>query len=172
MSFDLLDAAWSAAREAPPTGRVDALVVRLGGDAHAMPDRIELQPGRGVLGDRWSAAATPNPDAEVSLIARSVAQALVNGDPSRLHVPGDNIVVDLALDEVSLPVGARLRAGSALLEISRKPHTGCVKFKARLGEEALRWIADPRYRGLRMRGVYARVIEGGELRVGDRFAPA
>ena len=67
----------------------------------------------------------------------------------------------------ALPPGSRLSIGSALLEVSEQPHTGCAKFSARFGSDALRWINSPVGRELRMRGMNARVVRGGTIRAGD-----
>ena len=72
---------------------------------------------------------------------------------------------DLSID--ALPPGSRLAIGSALLEVSEQPHTGCAKFSARFGSDALRWINSPVGRELRMRGMNARVVRGGTVRAGD-----
>ena len=45
-------------------------------------------------------------------------------------------MVDLDLSVANLPVGQRLRIGSAVIEISDIPHNGCGKFRERYGEEA------------------------------------
>ena len=59
--------------------------------------------------------------------------------------------------------------GQALLEVTPEPHNGCLKFRQRFGSDALRLTADKRYRDLRLRGIYAKVIEAGEVAVGDRI---
>jgi MOSC domain-containing protein YiiM len=168
-AFDELEAGWRSAAALPATGRVAAVVVRTGNGAHATPERIELSPERGVHGDRWGEAATPDPEAQVSLIDRRVVEVLVGGDRTRLHVPGDNIVVDFDLDEGSLPVGAQLCLGSAVIEITGKAHTGCAKFRARLGDDALRWVNTHAHRPRRLRGLFARVISAGAVAVGDHL---
>lgn len=171
-SFEQLQVRWQASLEKPATGSVVMLVVRVGDGAHATPARVELSPEGGVHGDRWRENEARLPEAQVSLIDRRVAEALVDGDVTRLHVPGDNIVVDLDLDEASLPVGTRLHLGSAIIEITAKPHTGCAKFRARLGDEALRWISADPHRQRRLRGVYARVVVAGEVAIGERVVRA
>ena len=170
--FDELQSRWQASLAKPATGSVVMLVVRVGDGAHATPPRVELSPEGGVHGDRWRENEARNPEAQVSLIARRVAEALVDGDVTRLHVPGDNVVVDLDLDEASLPVGTRLHLGSATIEITAKPHTGCAKFRARLGDEALRWISADPHRQQRLRGVYARVVTAGAVAIGERVIRA
>jgi MOSC domain-containing protein YiiM len=65
------------------------------------------------------------------------------------------------------PAGARLRIGEAVIEITAPPHTGCAKFKARFGAAALAFVNSPVGREQRWRGVNARVVTGGLVRVGD-----
>ena len=59
----------------------------------------------------------------------------------------------------------RLRAGTSILEVTPKPHTGCGKFSARFGPDALRLTQE--LRPLNLRGVYLKVVEAGELAAGD-----
>jgi hypothetical protein len=168
LSFDELERRWQATR--PQTsGEVRVLVIRLGQDAHATPSRIDVSPEAAIAGDRWAVTDNRHPEAQVSLIERRVAEILVGDDPSRLHVPGDNLVVDLDLSVAALPVGARLEVGGALIEITAKPHAGCAKFGARVGRDALRWVNVADHRPRRLRGVFGRILRGGSLAVGDRI---
>jgi len=68
-----------------------------------------------------------------------------------------------------VPTGNRLELaiGAAIIEVSETPHTGCAKFSARFGSDALRWINSPAGRAGRMRGLNARVVVGGTIRTGD-----
>ena len=97
---------------------------------------------------------------------------LLDPDPQRWPQAGDQLFVDLDLSEENLPAGQRIAIGSAVLEISEIPHTGCAKFSARFGSDALRWINSPLGRELRMRGVNLRVIRGGVVRTGDELRRA
>ena len=92
---------------------------------------------------------------------------LVAAGRQPLHEAGDNILVDFDISVENLPPGSRLRVGEALLEISAAPHTGCSKFAARFGQDALRWTNWRHWRERRLRGVNARVVQGGTVRVGD-----
>lgn len=169
-SFDALERGYAAL---PPagSGAVRLIVVRTGDGQHATPAQVELSPTLGLVGDRWLAAPNRNEEAHISFIDTRVASLLAGGDPSRLHLPGDNFHVDLALDEASLRVGTRFRLGSALVEISPKPHFGCAKFRARLGDGALAWVNEPAFGARRLRGVYARILEPGTVQVGDALKP-
>lgn len=140
------------------------LVIRRGGGEHDTPDRVELVAGAGIAGDRWADGG--HADAQLSLIERRSVEALTGGR-DRWHVPGDNVIVDLELAEDALPVGTRLALGTALVEITGKPHLGCAKFRDRLGEPALAWVNSDDGRPRRLRGVYCRVIEPGVVAVGD-----
>ena len=88
-------------------------------------------------------------------------------DGQALHWPGDNLLVSLDLDEAALPIGSRLRAGDALLEVSDKPHAGCKKFSARFGQDAMRWVNTKENLRKKLRGINCRVVEGGQVRKGD-----
>jgi MOSC domain-containing protein YiiM len=150
------------------SGAIRCLVRRTAPGVHDTPAAIVVAPDRGVVGDRWAAGAAPHPEAQVTLIERRVVELLA-GPPDRWHVPGDNLVVDLDLSAAALPIGARLACGDAVLEITAKPHAGCDKFRERLGDHALRWVNDRTRRDRRLRGVHARVLAGGTLRLRDQL---
>ncbi|HEV8325552.1 MAG TPA: MOSC domain-containing protein [Myxococcota bacterium] len=170
--FDTLEAAWQAGRPPPRArGSVRLICLRKGDGVHETVDEAHLTPEFGVTGDRWSAASHPRPAAQVTLMNVRAAE-LVTGagalDARPLHTPGDNFLVDFDLCEEALPVGARLRlGGAALLEVSALPHTGCGKFSARCGVDALRWVNAEAHAGRRLRGVNCRVLAPGRVRVGD-----
>ena len=94
------------------------------------------------------------------------------GGPEAWALAGDQLYVDLDLGVDNLPAGTRLALGEAIVEVSETPHTGCSKFRARFGSDALRWINSPVGRELRMRGLNARIIRGGVVRVGDEVRKA
>ena len=85
----------------------------------------------------------------------------------RWPLAGDQVYVDLDLSVENLPPGTRLSLGEAVLEVTHEPHTGCAKFSERFGSEAIRWVNKSPGRELRLRGLNARIVEGGTVRVGD-----
>jgi MOSC domain-containing protein YiiM len=93
--------------------------------------------------------------------------ALVAQDPDRWALAGDQLYLDLDLSEDNLPPGARLALGAAVLEITAEPHTGCKKFSARFGLDASRFVNSPEGKRLNLRGVNAKVVQAGTIRVGD-----
>jgi MOSC domain-containing protein YiiM len=54
-----------------------------------------------------------------------------------------------------------------VIEITAKPHTGCKKFAARFGQDAIKFVNSPLGKELHLRGVNARVIQSGTIQVGD-----
>jgi 2-hydroxychromene-2-carboxylate isomerase len=161
-----LDAALRAL-PAPPrdAGRLALIVRRHPDGVRATLDRVTLSTEEGVPGDGWSRRPPRDPQAQLAVMRRDVAELIANGQPLTLF--GDNLFVDLDLSAPNLPVGTRLRAGSAVVEMTPKPHNGCLKFKGRFGADALALVQRAQTRDQNLRGVYWRVIEPGDARVGD-----
>jgi len=138
-------------------------------------ERESLQDGQldvsdGLVGDNWKTRAlargqTPNPDTQLTLMNVRVA-ALVAQDRSRWQLAGDQLYVDLDLTEANLPARTRLRIGSAVIQVSPVPHTGCAKFVQRFGMDAMTFVNAQKT--LHMRGINTRIVSSGEIRVGDR----
>ena len=96
-----------------------------------------------------------------------VLDCVCDGDRSRWELAGDQLIVDLDLSVENLPVGQRLEIGETTVEVTEVPHTGCKKFVARYGAEALDYINAEERANLRLRGVYVMVIEEGVVKAGD-----
>jgi MOSC domain-containing protein YiiM len=81
---------------------------------------------------------------------------------------GDQLYVDLDISHENLPAGGRIAVGAdAVLEVTVKPHTGCRKLLAHLGDDALAFVNSDLDRQLRLRGLHGRVVHGGVVRPGD-----
>ena len=93
--------------------------------------------------------------------------ALVAQDRERWHLAGDQLFMDLDLSAENLPPGTRLAVGSAVIEVTDQPHTGCQKFVSRFGLDAMTFVNSPVGRQLNLRGINARVVQPGTIRVRD-----
>jgi MOSC domain-containing protein YiiM len=71
------------------------------------------------------------------------------------------------LSPENLPPGTRLSIGSAVIEVTAPPHTGCMKFVARFGKDAMVFVNSGIGRQLNLRGINARVIKAGTIRTND-----
>jgi hypothetical protein len=161
-------------RAAPADSGVLELIARrpVPGERETI-DAGDLSTEEGLVGDGWRARGsshTPDGSAELPrqiTLMSSRAADLFAGDRSRWSLAGDQLYVDLDISEDNLPAGSQVRIGSAVVEISIEPHTGCQKFTERFGLDAMRLVNSEEGRRLRLRGVNARVVEPGIVRVGD-----
>jgi MOSC domain-containing protein YiiM len=151
----------------PPTerGTLDLIVSRQDNGQRKTPERACLTRDGGVPGDAWQRDAPEKIDAQITMMWTDYGRLVANGQDLTLF--GDNLLVDLDLSVENLPVGTRLRLGAAELEVTPEPHNGCLKYSQRFGKDALRLSAHPEFRGRRLRGVYVRVVDEGEVAVGD-----
>ena len=151
----------------PPkdAGKLSLIVARGDDGQRQTPERTFLSVDGGVPNDAWLRDCPDKIDAQITVMRSDVASLIANGQPLSLF--GDNLLVDLDLSVANLPTGSRLRLGSALLEVTPEPHTGCLKFRQRFGGDALRFTAERRFRDLRLRGIYVKTVEVGEIAWGD-----
>jgi hypothetical protein len=161
-------------KESPKdNGILEMIVRRPETETREIINSAEINLVNGLEGDNWKArgsSTTPDgsadPEAQITLMNTRVIQ-LLSGDKEHWQWAGDQLFVDMDLGIENLPPHSRIQVGSAILEISAKPHTGCKKFSGRFGIEALEFISTPLGKALRMRGVNAKVIQAGKIQVGD-----
>ena len=133
----------------------------------------ELRVGVGVIGDDYlgrgstsTSDGAAHPEAQLNVMNSRAADLVAAGDRSRWPLAGDQLFVDLDLSVDNVPVGTRLRVGTAVIEVAAKPHNGCAKFRDRFGVDVARWVNQSKEQ--RRRGLCAMVVEDGTVRPGDR----
>ena len=146
-------------------GSIELIVRRPIKGKREVLDHGELTLEDGLSGDCWK-DHDPHPEMQINIM-NSRAIALVACEKDRWALAGDQLYVDLDLSAENLPPGTRLELGSALLEVTTPPHTGCGKFAARFGVEAVKFVNSVRGRKLNLRGLNARVVKPGTIRKGD-----
>jgi len=161
-------------REAPADGGTVELIARRPAvDEREVLTEARLDVRDGLEGDTWCVRGSsrtpdggPNLEAQLTLMnARAAAAIALERD--RWALAGDQLYVDLDLSIANLPPGSRVQIGSAVIEFSEAPHTGCAKFSARFGNDAMRFVNSPVGRELRLRGANCRVVVAGTVRPGD-----
>jgi len=164
-----LDVIRAAPRDA---GLLELIVRRPEVDEREVVDEAELDLDEGLVGDNWlargrsSGRKSASPDAQITMTsARAIA--LVAGSRDRWPLAGDQLYVDLDLSRDNLPPGTRLAIGTAELEVTAAPHTGCKKFASRFGLEALKVFDTEEGLALNLRGINTRIVVPGTVRAGD-----
>jgi len=170
-----LEAGLAHIREAPAdSGVVEMIVRRPDTEAREVLSVATLDVDEGLVGDNWKARGSrktedgnAHPLMQLNLMNARATQ-LIAGERERWPLAGDQFYVDLDLSDENLPPGTRLQIGSAEVEVTGEPHLGCKKFSARFGRDAMLFVNSEVGKQLNLRGINARVIEGGEVKVGDR----
>ena len=174
LTLDQLEAGLEEIRRSPAEGgSLRMIVQRPAVNEREVVATGELDVDVGLVGDSWESRgsrSTPDGSADPAaqiMMMNSRALALLAQSKERWQLAGDQLIIDLDMSTDNLPPGTRLSIGSAMIEVSEKPHTGCAKFAERFGKDALRFVSTPTGNGLRLRGVCARVVQSGHIRVGD-----
>ncbi len=169
-----LEAGMEHIRQAPKDQGVLKMIVRRPNvDERETVREAELSITEGLVGDTWRSRGSsqtqdgsPNINAQITVM-NARATALLAQDENRWSLAGDQLYVDFDLSDDNILPGARLAIGSAVIEVSAQPHSGCKKFSARFGAEAMKFVNSPEGKQLHLRGINTKVIQAGTIHVGD-----
>ena len=146
-------------------GVLDLIVRRPREDEREVLDAGELDIEKGLVGDDWL-TDDGNFDTQLAIMNSRLID-LIAQDKDRWKLAGDQLYIDLDLTDENLPHGTRLEIGSAIIEVTPKPHNGCKKFVERFGLDAMKFVNSPVGKQFHLRGIYAKVIQSGTIRQGD-----
>lgn len=174
LSMTELEAGMEYIRQSPGDyGVLKMIVRRPEEDEREVVERAELDVSEGLVGDNWKTRGnkhtvdgSANPDAQITVM-NSRAIELLAQEQERWSLAGDQLYIDMDLSDANLPPGTRLAIGSAVIEVSAVPHTGCKKFSARFGVEAMKFVNSPEGKQLHLRGINTRIVQAGVIHAGD-----
>ncbi len=156
------------------TGTVEMIVSRPKIGTRKILKTAELDQHLGLIGDNWydrdaSSTQKKSPDKELQItIMNSRVIQLITQKHDQWPLAGDQLYIEMDVSRKNLPPGSLLEIGSALLQVSEKPHTGCKKFSERFGLDALKFISSKQGRVLSLRGINASIIKSGIVQTGDK----
>ena len=172
LSMAQLEAGLDHIRRSPSdNGSLMMIVRRPSVNERELLTEAQLDCNEGLVGDNWRTKGSwstldgsAHPDMQLTIMNARVIDLVAQGK-DRWPLAGDQLYVDLDLSDANLPAGTRLAIGSAVVEVTAVPHTGCRKFMARFGRDAVKFVNwSPE---LHYRGINAKVVEQGTIRVGD-----
>jgi MOSC domain-containing protein YiiM len=169
-----LEAGLELIQQAPKdVGTVEMIVRRPQTDEREILTEGKLDLEEGLVGDNWHARGSKltsdksaHPEMQLNVM-NARAAALVAQDKERWALAGDQLYFDMDISVENLPPGQQLAVGTAVIEVTPMPHNGCKKFVARFGLDAMKFVNSPTGKTLRLRGMNAKVVEPGVVKVGD-----
>lgn len=157
-------------RRAPrDVGSLDLVVRRPAAGLREVLDEGNLTFAHGLVGDRWATSRRRHLDSQINVMSSRLVGFLAP-TPELGALAGDQLYVDLDVSHDNLPAGSRLAVGDAVIEITAKPHAGCLKFRRRFGADVVAFVNSPNGRALRLRGFNATVVVEGTVRPGDKVS--
>lgn len=160
--------------EAPKDhGELKLIVYRPDVEQREVVQEALLDEEHGLVGDNWLTRGShhiedgsADPEMQLNIMNARVAE-LVAIDPERMALAGDQLYLDLDLSGDNLPPGTQFELGEAIIEVTEPPHTGCKKFAERFGVDAIVFVNSGFGRKQNFRGICAKVVKGGAIKVGD-----
>lgn len=154
-------------------GLIEMIVVRPENLKRKILEKGELDVELGLIGDNWKLRGSSktidnsaHPDMQINIMNSRVI-SLIAQTKDRWQLAGDQLYIDLDLSYDNLPIGTKLILGTAIIEVTNQPHTGCKKFVERFGLDAMKFVNSEIGKKLNLRGINAKVIKSGVINTGD-----
>ncbi len=174
LSMEQLEAGMQHIHQSPKDNGILKMIVRRPrDDEREVIEHGELDLSDGLVGDNWkvrgsrhTADGSANLHAQITIMNSRTIELLAQSE-KRWALAGDQLYIDMDLSEDNIPAGTRLAIGSAVIEVTAQPHTGCKKFSSRFGVDAMKFVNSPEGKQLHLRGINTRVVQAGIIHVGD-----
>lgn len=152
---------------------VEMIVIRPDVDQRKILQEGYLDIDKGLIGDNWYTKGSSktkdessHPDMQLNIMnSRCISRIAKNKE--RWQLAGDQLFIDMDLSYKNLPTGTQLIIGAATIEITTIPHNGCKKFAQRFGTDAVKFVNSPDGKIYHLRGINAKIIRSGKIKVGD-----
>ena len=174
LSMEELEAGLDHIRQAPTDQGILKMIVRRPNvDEREVLQTGELDTEQGLVGDTWNVRVNTHSKDGLANVNKQItimnarAVALLAQSEERWPQAGDQLYIDMDLSDDNIPPGTQLAIGSAIVQVSPDPHSGCNKFSARFGVEAMKFVNSLEGKRLHLRGINTRVIQAGNIQVGD-----
>ena len=175
LSREALELGLDFIRQSPKdSAKLDLIVRRPAENKREVLQEADLDLRLGLLGDTWhlrsssrTADGSAHPEMQLNIMNSRVIDLLTRGDKERWQLAGDQLFIDMDLSKENVPAGTKLSIGSAIIEVTAQPHTGCDKFVERFGLEAMKFVNSKLGKELCLRGINAKVIRAGKIRLAD-----
>jgi len=174
LSTEELEQGLDTIRQSPQDeGALKLIVRRPDVDQRESITTGHLDVSDGLVGDNWRSRGSrhmpdggADPDMQLNIMNSRVVEIVANG-LERRELAGDQLYLDMDLSTENLPAGTRLALGEAIVEVTEPPHTGCKKFAARFGRDAVIFVNAGFGKTQNFRGICAKVIQSGDIKTGD-----
>ncbi len=174
LSMEELEAGLDEIRKSPKENGVLEMIVRRPeiGEREVL-ESAELSTELGLIGDNWKTRGSSrttdgfgHPEMQLNIM-NSRCIALLARSKDRWKLAGDQLYIDMELSDENLPPGTQLKIGTAIIEVTAIPHTGCKKFTGRFGLDAVKFVNSTTGKKLHLRGINAKVVRAGTVKVGE-----
>ena len=174
LSTEELEQGLDIIRQSPQDEGVLKLIVRRPDvDQRESVAMGRLDISEGLVGDNWQKRGSrhmpdgaADPDMQLNIMNSRVVELVADG-LERRELAGDQLYLDMDLSAENLPPGSQLALGEAIIEVTEPPHTGCKKFVARFGRDAVVFVNSGFGKTQNFRGICAKVIQSGDIKTGD-----
>ena len=174
LSTEELEQGLDTIRQSPQDEGVLKLIVRRPDvDQRESVAMGHLDISEGLVGDNWQKRGSrhmpggaADPDMQLNIMNSRVVELVASG-LERRELAGDQLYLDMDLSAENLPPGSQLALGEAIIEVTEPPHTGCKKFAARFGRDAVVFVNAGLGKTQNFRGICAKVIQSGDIKTGD-----